>query len=170
MRRSPRLHETTNDASSRTGNGTGPPQGPALQQPLPLPHTPQHLKTGAALDHLVNSLEEQWRLGLPKDRSQVRSPAPLVKSTVDKTYDKIKLLFYSKRPALDDVIKDFEKAAPGFSTSARLSLLDGMLRSRTPTPASRAGTPGARNVPPKSLMSKWFPCLHHLMQKAVCLQ
>jgi len=152
MRRSPRLQETTiNNAASRTGNSTTR-TGPALQQPHP--QTPQHLRTGAALDALVNSFEEQWNLGLPKDRSQIRSPAPRVKTAVDRTYDKIKLLFYSKRPALNNVIQDFARAAPGFPSSAHLNLLDGMLKSQTltPQPPSRTSTP--RNEPPKSLLSK----------------
>jgi hypothetical protein len=139
-RRSPRLR--SNDASRAAG--------PAAS--LPVPETPHHPRTGAALNSLIRSLDDQWQLGLGKVR-QLRSPAQH-QSTADKTYAKIQRLFYSARPALDDVIQSFTKVAPGFPNDARLGVLHGMLKSQT-LPPSRVGTPvSARNVPPKSLLCK----------------
>ncbi|KAF2026769.1 RNA-directed RNA polymerase 2 [Setomelanomma holmii] len=140
QRRSPRLQP--NDATCAAGPAS---------LPLPQPETPHHPRTGAALDTIVRALDDDWQLGLRRVR-QLRSPL-YHQSTADKTYAKIQRLFYSARPALDEVIGRFNKAAPSFPREARLDILNGLLKSQTLTP-SRVGTPvSARNVPPKSQLS-----------------
>ncbi|KAH7066941.1 RNA dependent RNA polymerase-domain-containing protein [Paraphoma chrysanthemicola] len=147
-RRSPRLR---NDARTAAGGSAALPA--PVPHSLPQPTTPQHPRTGAALSNLIRSLDDEWHLGLGKI-PQLRSPAQH-QTTADKTYAKIQRLFYSARPALDDVIQSFTKVASGFPKEAQLEVLHGMLKSQTTQPPSRVRTPvsGSRNVPPKSLLS-----------------
>lgn len=144
MRQSPRLLQ-----GSRAGR-TG------LEQPiagsLPAPHTPHHPKTGAALNALIRDLEHDWQLGLAV-RDKYWSPHKADKESLsEKVYGQIQHLFYSARPALNDALDIFKNTAPGFAQSARLNLLHGILKSKTQSPVSRAGTP--LNEPPKSLRSE----------------
>jgi hypothetical protein len=145
MRQSPRLLQ-----GNRSGAGRSNDSQPTIEGSLP-PRTPRHPKTGAALDELVRSLEDKWRLGL-KVRGTLWSPQKAdVRSTAEKVYGQIKRLFFSAQPALEDAIKSFEKQANGFPHEKRLEVLHGILKSRTLSPISRAGTP--LNEPPKSLKS-----------------
>lgn len=147
MRQSPRLLQ-----GNRAGrNGPEPITG-SSSLPPPQPRTPQHPKTGAALDELILSLEREWRLGL-EIRDKLWSPQKADKeSTSDKVYGQIKRLFYSARPALDSALAIFKSTAPGFAPEDRLKVLHGILKSVTQSPISRAGTP--LNEPPKSLKSE----------------
>ncbi|KAH7071682.1 RNA dependent RNA polymerase-domain-containing protein [Paraphoma chrysanthemicola] len=147
-RRSPRLRDDARPAAG--GSATLPAPVP---HSLPQPTTPQHPRPGAVLSSLIRSLDDEWHLGLGKI-PQLRSPAQH-QSTADKTCANIQRLFFSARPALDDVIQTFAKVASGFPKEAQLDLLHGMLKSQTTQPPSRVGTPvsGSRNVPPKSLLS-----------------
>jgi hypothetical protein len=145
MRQPPRLLQR-----NRSGAGRSNDPQPTIEGSLP-PHTPRHPKTGAALDELVRSLEDEWRLGL-KVPGLLWSPQRAdVKSTAEKVYQQIKYLFFSAQPALDDALNSFKSQAIGFPPDERLKVLHGILKSRTLSPISRAGTP--LSEPPKSLNS-----------------
>jgi hypothetical protein len=149
MRRSPQLQQGEGaGVSNRPGNRAA--AGPAA---LSVPRTPHHPKSGAALNDLVRSLDKNWRLGLEACGGQ-RSPAHN-RTIADKTYSTIQRLFYSARPALDEIIERFNLSAPGFAYEKRLELLLGLLKSQTLTPSSRGGTPsGATNANPKNVPCK----------------
>ncbi|KAF2828010.1 hypothetical protein CC86DRAFT_438904 [Ophiobolus disseminans] len=119
---------------------------------LPHPQTPHRLRSNPGLDNLIRELDNEWQLGLTRGQSQLRSPAHN-RTAADRTYRRIQHLFYSARPALDDVLQDFGRTArAGLATEAPLDVLHDMLKSRvTPGPPSRTGTP--KNVPPKSLLT-----------------
>jgi hypothetical protein len=145
MRQSPRLLQ-----GNRNGAGRSNDPQPIIPHSL-LPHTPRHPKSGAALDDLIRSLEDEWRLGL-KVRGALWSPQKIdEKSTADKVHGQIKRLFFSARPALEIALELFKDTAPGFAPNKRLELLHGILKSKTKSPISRVGTP--LNEPSKSLKS-----------------
>lgn len=154
MRRSPRLQNGEGaGVSNRPGNRAA--AGPAA---LSVPRTPHHPKSGAALNELVRSLDQNWRLGLEACGGK-RSPAHS-RTIADKTYTTIQRLFYTARPALDEIIERFNLSAPGFAHEKRLELLLGLLKSQTLTPTSRGVTPnGAGDVHPKSVLCKCKPLL-----------
>jgi hypothetical protein len=145
MRQSSRLLQ-----GNRSGAGRSNDPQPTIAGSLP-PHTPRHPKTGAALDDLVRSLEHEWRLGL-KVRDTLWSPHKVdEKSTAEKVYGQIKRLFFSARPALEEALESFKEIANGLPPDERLKTLHGILKSKTQSPISRAGTP--LNEPPNSLKS-----------------
>jgi hypothetical protein len=115
------------------------------------PHTPRHHKSGVAIDNLILTLEDEWRLGL-KVRGPLWSPQKAdKKSTAETVYGQVQQLFYTDRPALDSAIETFRGTAPGFPHDERLGLLRGLLKSKTLSPISRADTP--LNRLPNSLQS-----------------
>jgi hypothetical protein len=143
MRQSPRLLQ-----GNRSGAGRSNDPQPTIDDSLP-PDTPRHAKTGVGFDDLVRSLEQRYRLGL-KVRDNLWSPQK-VKSAEDKVVGQIKHLFYTSRPALEEALKSFQDIENGFPPDERLKTLKGILKSKTQSPMSRAGTP--LNEPPNSLKS-----------------
>jgi hypothetical protein len=141
----------------RNRNGAGRSNGP---EPTPTsslpPHTPRHSKPGVAIDKLILSLEDEWRLGL-KIRGPLWSPQKAdERSTAEKVYGQVQRLFYSDAPALGSALEIFRKEAPGFPHDKRLNLLHVLLKSKTHSPVSRADTP--LNKAPKSLNSIQTSC------------
>lgn len=154
MRRSPRLSQGNynNAPPGRSTQAAAPASGP-----LSVPQTPSHPRTGTALVQLIRSIEDRWSLGL-KIRGDDWSPhKSTTEDIADKVYGQIKRLFFSARPALDAALENFEQTRGGFAHEKQLELLHGILKSKTHSPISRAGTP--LNEPPKSLkpsqMCKW---------------
>jgi hypothetical protein len=141
----------------RNRNGAGRSNGP---EPTPTsslpPHTPRHPKSGVAIDKLILSLEDEWRLGL-KIRGPLWSPQKAdERSTAEKVYGQVQRLFYSAAPALGSALEIFRKEAPGFPHDKRLNLLHVLLKSKTHSPVSRADTP--LNKALKSLNSIQTSC------------
>lgn len=145
MRPSPRLLRDNRSAAGRSDG----PAATADAGTTGLPRTPRQPKSGAALDELIQAFEDKWRLGL-KVRGTLWSPQKsTAENTADKVYGQIKRLFFSSRPALDSAFEIFETVAPGSAHENLLGLLHVILKSKTQSPISRAGTP--LNEPPKSL-------------------
>lgn len=134
--------------SSGAGRSNGPQ--PTIAGSLP-PTTPHHPRNGAALDSLIVSLENEWKLGL-KIRDSHWSPQKTdEKSISDKVYGQIKRLHYGAKPELNAVLDNFRNVARSLPHEMRLEVLHGLLKSKTQSPISRAGTP--LNEPPKSSKS-----------------
>jgi hypothetical protein len=145
MHQSPRLLQGSN---GRAGRSNGPQ--PTIAGSLP-PTTPHHPRNGAALDNLIISLENEWHLGLKLRGSHWSPQKTDEKSMSDKVYGQIKRLHYGAKPELNALLDNFRSIAPGFAHEKRLELLNGLLKSKTQSPISRAGTP--LSEPPKSLKS-----------------
>jgi hypothetical protein len=151
MRQSPRL---LRDTRNLAGRSDGPTATAGATTPRP-PQTPRHPKSGAALDDLIQTFENKWRLGL-KVRGPLWTPQKsTLENTADKVYGQIKRLFFSSRPALDSAFEQFEADAPRSAHDSRLGLLHVILKSKTQSPIPRAGTP--LYEPPKSVKESQ-PC------------
>jgi hypothetical protein len=119
----------------RQGNH-GQPVGPGA--PATAPKTPR--KDGAALNKLIRSIDAEWRLGLDIHNSLL-SPSKRSDSLQGKVYGQIQRLFYSSQESLDRALDGFRLIAPGFTHDKLLNVLHGTLKSQTPSPLSKAGTP-----------------------------
>jgi hypothetical protein len=153
MRQSPRLLQGNHNVARKSND-----QGPARSLPVQPPQTPHHPNSGAALDELILSLEDEYRLGL-KLRDASWSPNKTTnRSTTDKVYDIIKRLFFPHRPALDSALDRFRERAPGEAHEKQLGVLYDILKSKAQSLISGAGTP--LNEPPESSrsvqMCKWW--------------
>ncbi|KAF2678023.1 hypothetical protein K458DRAFT_423437 [Lentithecium fluviatile CBS 122367] len=131
----------------------GQSAGPGPGAPATAPNTPR--KDGAALNRLIRSLEDEWRLGLDV-HDRLLSPSQRGDTLAGKVYGQIQRLYYSSEPALDKALEGFRQIALGFEHGKRLELLHGTLKSQTRSPLSRTGTPSSSqarpgSVPPKTL-------------------
>lgn len=118
------------------------------------PTTPQHPKSGAALDQLLRKLEDEWQLDLEVGGQQ--TPAKM-RTTAGKAKQKIQYLFYSSMPVLHGVLRRFKEDVPRRRNISRLELLDSLLREEVSAQSPRSGTAtpvSTRNQPPKSLLCK----------------
>lgn len=137
----------------RKGSGAAGP-APATE-PYNTPHRRRLQNQGpgdAAINQVILSLENDWRLGL-RIRGVGWSPTrSSTKDTADKIYGLVQRLHWSGPPTLSQAIANFNELAPQFKHSERLDLLWKTLSSKAkPYAISRAGTP--KNDPPKSLKS-----------------
>jgi hypothetical protein len=124
-----------------TGNG-----GPAAA----LPGTPHHLRPGAAIDDLICSLEEEWKVGLKIRGAEWSPKTSNANDTPDRICALVKFLFYTARPALYHAIDEFKSLAPSLTSEERLGLLREILSSTKESQLDPRGrTP--KNEPPKSL-------------------
>jgi hypothetical protein len=103
----------------------GSEQSPGTPQPS------QSRGSGSALNELIRTLENKWRLGL-SPRVEMRSPSKAANSMADKVYNNIQRLYYTDRPALDRILVNFDtEAAHGAPLTKLQSLLQ--LLQRVPT-------------------------------------
>jgi hypothetical protein len=144
-------------------SGRGEDAGPGAPAPVTTPNTPR--KDGAALNELIRSLEDEFRLGLVYDE-KLFSPSRRSDVLSGKVYGQIQRLYWSPEPALGRALDHFRQIAVNFAPDKRLEVLHGTLKSQTQSPLSRTGTPlssQARpgNVPLKTLVScEWHQCLN----------
>jgi hypothetical protein len=141
----------------------GEDAGPGAPAPATTPNTPR--KDGAALNKLIRSLENEFRLGLPVSKGLL-SPSRRSDALSGKVYSQIQRLYWSSEPALGRALDHFRQIAVGFAPDKQLEVLHGTLKSQTQSPLSRTGTPLSSqawpgNVPLKTLVScEWHQCLN----------
>lgn len=143
-------------------HGTGGSAGhhPAAPASVP-PSTPR--KKGEVLNQLIRSLENQYHLGF-RVSTELRSPIHS-KSAADLVANRIQHLFYSHKPALDEVLATFATTATFIPKEQQLDALSSIIRSKVQheSPTSRTGTPlSGRNVPRGSLKTSQ-PCRYILI-------
>jgi hypothetical protein len=147
-------------------SGRGEDAGPGAPAPATTPNTPR--KGGAALNKLIRSLEDEFRLGLVYDE-KLFSPSRRSDVLSGKVHGQIQRLYWKSEPALVEALRSFRQIAVGFAPEKRLEVLQGILKSQmkspmlmTETPLSSHARPG--NVPPKTLVScELHRCLKNLM-------
>lgn len=128
----------------------GPPQRPSIGGPdgpsataasvsVP-PETPRHHKSGAALNELVTSLEQEFKLQLNVRNAQW-SPRKSEKTKADRIYGHIQFLYYKKRDILDASLNQFRDMRTKIPYDSHLDLLDGLLKPGVEKTKSRTVTP-----------------------------
>lgn len=131
------------------------PQGGAGPNAAHGPGTPQHPRTGDTLNEIIRQLECEFNLGL-EVRSETWSPLKNDSSLANKIQGKIKRLYFSSEPALQQILDDFKAKAGNVVRGKRLELLHQLLRAQTSSPRS-PNVPGSRSLRDESHKSLRAP-------------